>query len=182
MRLASFIIATVVVIGLVIGCRQADEHKETRRPTTVRASSDPSSPTTTIALGMKMSVVSSRLTDFAGGMFCHIGEDIRSRTPGVKKVPDLYILPGNIVVYIISAGPVGASCGEYIVVRIMVGKVKIDSPDDDFIWLLSAKQEYMEYVREVTLSKEGLVGFVPDEGTTTRPASSLRTASRPAAQ
>ena len=182
MRLVPFIIATVVIIGLAVGCRPVDEHKETRRPTTISAPSNPSAPTATIALGMKMSVVDPRLTDFAGGRCCHISQLIKSGIPGQRKIPDLYILPGNTVVYTVSVGPVGAFTGEYTVVRIMVGKVKIKDPTDSLKWLLMAKREHLESAKEVTLSEEGLVAFVPYEGAKTRPANSLRTASPPAAQ
>ena len=177
MRFVFSIITSAMVMGLLIGCSQADDHEEVGRPSTMPASSNLHTPTTTISIDMKMSVVKTKIR-FAGGRSCIISQLIHPhpQTPGKRWTPDLYILKGNILVYTVSTGPVGAPSGEYTLAYIKVGKLKsYDAKREHFKWLSSAgEQHMMELADEVTLSKEGLVAFVPYDGAKSRLASELR--------
>jgi hypothetical protein len=120
---------------------------------------------------MRLSVVHSRLIAL-GGVCRVIGQQITGPDPGQRYDPDVYTLPNDTFVYVVSVGPAEGIPGDYTVVRIMVGKVKIDDPPHDtFVGILIQRDELLEHAKEVTLSEEGLVDFVPYERATTRSGS-----------
>jgi hypothetical protein len=173
MRFVFCIITSAMVVGLLIGCNQADDHEEAERPSTMPASSNPSLSTTTIAVGMKMSDVKTRI-EFAGGQPCITSRLIHAfpYDPAGKHTPELFVLKGNIFVRTVSAGLVVTPSSEHTLSSIEILKLKSYGPRTEGLkWI---KQHMVEMADEVTLSKEGLVAFKPYGEAKNRRASELQ--------
>ena len=148
-------LAILAMCATFPGCRRPPD-RDTTRPSETQAPAM----TYQIAVGMKLSTALSTLADADAEDMCLNYDMVLSGhdAPESRKVwrSGCYRLPDDTAVWLMSTGPRDGLDERFVVTSIALGGA------DDFAKSHSARNKFVKHrVGELTMSNDGVIGFVP---------------------
>ena len=153
-------LAILAMCATLLGCRRPAESESRRQSETRPAATLPAVMTYRIALGMKLSAALSILADADAEDMCLDYDMVLSGQGGTEAAPisrsGCYRLPDDTAVWLLSQGPRDALDERFVLTYIALGGA------DDFEKARSQRERFVKHrVGELTMSNEGVIGFVP---------------------
>ena len=153
-------LAILATCATLLGCRGPAETEHRRQGETRPAETQPSVMTYKIAVGMKLSTALSVLADADAEDMC-LDYDMAVSARGGPEPREVsrsgcYRLPDDTGVWLMSRGPRDGLDKRFVVTSIALGEA------DDFAKAHRERDKSVKHrVGELTMSNEGVIGFVP---------------------